>query len=145
MDKERDLVFERDDSRLRILYLYQMLIKHTDENHSLSTRQIMEMMETEHGITMHRTTLPKDIEILRAAGIEVMSERKRALYYYLSDRPLSFPELRLLVDAVLSSKFITEKKSRELVDKLISLSSETRAQLQSLRKHHGEGQPRRSL
>ncbi len=84
-------------------------------------------MKAEHGITMHRTTLPKDIEVLRAAGVEVMSERKRTMYYYLSDRPLSLPELRLLIDAVLSSKFITEKKSEELVDKLISLTSETSA------------------
>lgn len=127
MAKNRDLPFDKDDSRLRILYLYQMLQRHTDESHALSTRQIMEMMEAEHGITMHRTTLPKDVEVLRAAGIEVMSERKRTMYYYLSDRPLSLPELRLLIDAVLSSKFITEKKSRELVDKLISLTSETSA------------------
>ena len=125
MEKDRTLPFDKDDSRLRILYLYQMLQKHTDDTHALSTRQIMEMMEAEHGITMHRTTLPKDVEALRAAGIEVMSERKRTMYYYLSDRPLSLPELRLLIDAVLSSKFITEKKSQELVDKLISLTSET--------------------
>ena len=127
MEKDRVLPFDKDDSRLRVLYLYQMLQQHTDENHALSTRQIMEMMQKEHGITMHRTTLPKDIEVLREAGIEVMSERKRTIYYYLSDRPLSLPELRLLIDAVLSSKFITEKKSQELVDKLISLTSETSA------------------
>ena len=127
MAKNRELPFDKDDSRLRILYLYQMLQKHTDESHALSTRQIMERMEAEHGITMHRTTLPKDVEVLRAAGIEVMSERKRTMYYYLSDRPLSLPELRLLIDAVLSSKFITEKKSEELVYKLISLTSETSA------------------
>lgn len=127
MAKNRELPFDRDDSRLRVLYLYQMLQRHTDESHALSTRQIMEMMEAEHGITMHRTTLPKDVEVLRAAGVEVMSERKRTMYYYLSDRPLSLPELRLLIDAVLSSKFITEKKSEELVDKLISLMSETSA------------------
>ena len=52
---------------------------------------------------------------------------KRALYYYLSDRTLSLPELRLLIDAVLSSKFITEKKSQELVEKLISLTGEASA------------------
>lgn len=127
MEKNRDLPFDKDDSRLRILYLYQMLQKYTDESHALSTGQIMERMKAEHGITMHRTTLPKDVEVLRAAGIEVMSERKRTMYYYLSDRPLSLPELRLLIDAVLSSKFITEKKSEELVDKLISLTSETSA------------------
>ena len=127
MEKKRRLPFDNDDSRLRVLYLLQMLQKHTDESHALSTGQIMERMKAEHGITMHRTTLPKDIEVLRAVGVEVMSERKRTMYYYLSDRPLSLPELRLLIDAVLSSKFITEKKSEELVNKLISLTSETSA------------------
>lgn len=127
MEKSRSLPFDQDDSRLRILYLFQMLQKHTDESHALSTGQIMKKMEAEHGITMHRTTLARDIEVLRAAGIEVMSERKKTMFYYLSDRLLSLPELRLLIDAVLSSKFITEKKSEELVDKLISLTSETNA------------------
>lgn len=127
MEQGKALPFEKDDSRLRVLYLFQLLRDHTDEGHPLSTRQIMERMEAEHGITMHRTTLPKDIEVLRAAGIEVMAERKRTMYYYLSDRPLSLPELRILIDAVLSSKFITEKKSDELVEKLISLTSETSA------------------
>ena len=56
--------------------MYRLLQQHTDESHALSTRQIMERMREEHGIRMHRTTLPKDVEILRAAGVEVMSERK---------------------------------------------------------------------
>lgn len=127
MEKSRNQLFASDDSRLRGLFLLQMLQQHTDESHALSTGQIMERMKVEHGITMHRTTLPKDIKVLRSAGFEVMSERKRTMYYYLSDRPLSLPELRLLIDAVLSSKFITEKKSKELVDKLISLTSEISA------------------
>ena len=118
---------DREDSRLRLLFLYQMLRKETDEQHLLSSRQIMEKMKTEHGITMHRTTLPRDIEILRRAGIEVMVERRRALWYYLPDSPFSVPELRLLIDAVLSSKFITKGKSDQMVKKLVSLTSEVSA------------------
>lgn len=76
---------------------------------------------------MHRTTLPRDIEILRRAGIEVMVERKRALWYWLPDGPFSIPELRLLIDAVLSSKFITKSKSDQMVKKLISSTSEVSA------------------
>ncbi len=127
MPQDRELPFEKDDSRLRILYLYRMLRDHTDESHTMSTGDIQERMTAEHGITMHRTTLSRDIEVLRAAGVEVISERKRSLRYYLADRPLSLPELRLLIDAVLSSKFITEKKSRELVEKLIALNGEADA------------------
>lgn len=115
------------DMRLRILYLYQMLLQHTDEDHPMTTQQIMERMEQEHGMTIHRTTVPSDISLLKAAGFEIMAERKQAWNYYLADRTFSVPELKLLIDAVESSKFITEKKSRDLEKKLISLTSETNA------------------
>lgn len=76
---------------------------------------------------MHRTTVPSDISLLKAAGFEIMAERKQAWNYYLADRTFSVPELKMLIDAVESSKFITEKKSRNLEKKLISLTSETNA------------------
>ena len=111
-----------DDGRLRILYLYQMLLLDSDETHTLSTPEIMRRMADEHGITMHRTTLPKDVDLLREAGVDVRSVRHRALHYYIPEGPFSVPELRLLIDAVLSSKFITEQKSRALIEKLIGLT-----------------------
>lgn len=120
MDKDRD-------PRLRILYLYQMLLTQTDEDHTLSTKQITDRMMEKHHILVHRTTVPKDIDLLRAAGFEIIGERKRAWEYYLADRKFSVPELKLLIDAVQSSKFITEKKSESLIEKLISLTSETNA------------------
>ena len=116
-----------DDGRLRILYLYQMLLNESDENHMLSTPEILWRMEAEHGITMHRTTLPKDVELLREVGIEVKCERRRALHYYIPEGPFSLPELRLLIDAVLSSKFITYRKSRSLIEKLIKLTKASNA------------------
>ena len=112
-----------DDGRLRILYLYQMLKQSSDEKHMLSTPEIMRQMESEHGISMHRTTLPKDVAILRESGVDVRCERRRALHYYIPDGPFSVSELRLLIDAVLSSKFITERKSKALVGKLIRLAN----------------------
>ena len=112
-----------DDGRLRILYLYQMLMRDSDENHMLSTPEILRRMEEEHGILMHRTTLPKDVDLLREVGVDVRSERRRALYYYIPEGPFTVPELRLLIDAVLSSKFITDRKSKALVEKLIGLTN----------------------
>ncbi len=120
-------VTEKGDSRLRILYLYQMLRYETDESHALTTNEILDRMESEHGIKMHRTTLARDVEVLRASGIDVVSDRKRSMQYSLCDSPLSVPELRLLIDAVLSSKFITERKSSEMIEKLISLTSSANA------------------
>ena len=92
-----------DDARVRVLRLLQIL-------------------RERYGFETHRTTLPRDIDALRDAGIEVMSERGQARSFYLSDRLFSTPELRLLIDAVQSGKFITEKKSRILVEKLMSLT-----------------------
>lgn len=112
-----------DDGRLRILYLYQMLTKDSDEKHMLSTPEILRRMEEEYGILMHRTTLPKDVDLLREVGVDIRSERRRAMHYYIPESPFSVPELRLLIDAVLSSKFITDRKSKALVEKLIGLTN----------------------
>ena len=124
---QQEPVDSRTEGRLRLLYLYRMLMQYTDENHPITTTQIQEKMEKEHGIYVHRTTIPGDIELLRAAGIEIFSRRSRQNKYYLEGRKFEIPELKILIDAVESSKFITEKKSRQLVAKLISLTSETNA------------------
>lgn len=126
MDNETRLISE-NDTRLRILYLYQLLLSQSDEEHPLSTKQITEKMEELHSIHMHRTTVSSDIALLKAAGFEIIGERKRAWEYHLADRAFSIPELKLLIDAVQSSKFITEKKSKALMEKLIALTSETNA------------------
>lgn len=116
-----------DDGRLRILCLYQMLLHDSDENHTLSTPEILRRMELEHGIMMHRTTLPKDVDVLREVGVDVRCERRRALHYYIPEGPFTVPELRLLIDAVLSSKFITERRSKKLIEKLIGLTKNANA------------------
>ena len=114
---------DENDNRLRILYLYQLLLSQTDENHPLTTKQIMDKMQELHQIHMHRTTVPSDIALLQAAGFDIVGVRRRAFEYYLADRTFSIPELKILIDAVQSSKFITEKKSRDLIERLISLAS----------------------
>ena len=75
---------------------------------------------------MHRTTVPGDIEMMRAAGIDVHARRSRQNKYYLDSGQFELPELKVLIDAVESSKFITQKKSRLLVDKLLKLTNETK-------------------
>jgi len=116
-----------NDIRLRVLYMYQLLLQHTDAEHQLTTNQIRNIMEKEHGISMHRTTVPGDIEMLKAAGFDVHARRSRQNKYYLENSNFELPELKILIDAVESSKFITEKKSRLLVEKLLKLTSETSA------------------
>ena len=117
----------RNDIRLRVLYMYQLLLQHTDAEHQLTTNQIRDIMEKEHGITMHRTTVPGDIEALKTAGFDVHARRARQNRYYLENSSFELPELKILIDAVESSKFITEKKSTLLVEKLLKLTSESHA------------------
>lgn len=113
---------EENKKHLRLIYLYQMLKNETDSEHKLSTPQIIDKMQREHDIQMHRTTVPHDIALLRKAGYDIVAERRKAFHYYLDENPFDAPELKILIDAVQSSKFITEKKSSELVDKLSSLA-----------------------
>ena len=121
------------DIRIRILHMYQVLRKHSDAEHPLTTNQIRALMEKEHGISMHRTTVPGDIEVLKAAGFNVVGRRARQNKYYLAERDFELAELKILIDAVESSRFITEKKSGELIEKLSSLTSEQNAR--KLRRH----------
>ena len=116
-----------NDHQLRLLYLYQILLRHTDVDHPLSTKALLELMESEHQIKLHRTTIPKYIELLNAGGFEVMEIRSREKMYYLGDRLFELPEVKLLIDAVQASKFISAAKSRDLTSKLMRLTSEVDA------------------
>ena len=73
-----------NDTRLRILYMYQLLLKYTDEEHPLTTNEIRALMEKEHGITMHRTTVSSDVELLTYAGYPIQVKRSRANKYFFS-------------------------------------------------------------
>jgi len=120
--------FAPDDQRLRVLYLYQILLRHTDPEHPLSTNQIRAIMEKEYGIYMHRTTVPIDVSLLQAAGVPIQARRSRVMLYHMEETRFELAELKILIDAVESSKFITEKKSRTLVEKITALTSEMNAQ-----------------
>lgn len=116
-----------NDHQLRILYLYQILMRHSDVDHPISTKELMNMMEKYHQIKLHRTTIPKYIELLNTSGFEVMEIRSREKKYYLNDRLFELPEVKLLIDAVQSSKFISAHKSQELISKLMALTSKANA------------------
>ncbi len=116
------------EGHLRVLYLYQILLRYSDVEHPLSTNQIMQMMDEQYHIKMHRTTVPKDISTLNACGLEVLEVRARDKKYYLNERTFEVSELKLLIDAVESSRFISTKKTRELVGKLVGMASESDAE-----------------
>lgn len=114
------------NQKLKILYLLQMLFQKTDENHTVSMQQILQMLE-QNGISAERKSIYDDMEILRQFGFDIMFRKSHPTGYYLGSREFELPELKLLVDAVQFSKFITTKKSESLIKKLEGLTSEHEA------------------
>ena len=114
-------------SKLRPLYIARILYDMTDEDHYLSTPEIISILKEKYGIEGYRTTITSDIEALIDFGMEIEVIKSSATQYHLISREFDLPEIKLLIDAVESSKFITEKKSKELVSKLGKLASQTQA------------------
>lgn len=111
------------ESKPRILYLQKILLERTDEEHSLSTTQLIGILNEEYGISAHRTTITKDIAALVEYGIDIVTIHSTQSKYFVASRKFELPELKLLIDAVESSKFITQKKSNALIEKIHTLTS----------------------
>lgn len=112
--------------KLKLLYLQEILRRETDEQHPLSLKQIQAMLE-QKGVFAERKSLYDDMEQLRLLGEDIVTVRDTTVRYYIGERALDMTQLRLLVDAVQSSKFITRKKSEELIRNLESLTSRHQA------------------
>lgn len=110
------------EKKSRILYLLKYLHENSDELHPVSSTDIMEYLESQ-GIKIHRTTINADIALMVDAGIDVITIRSSPNKYFIGERQLELPELKMLVDTVASSKFITTKKSSQLIEKIGKLTS----------------------
>lgn len=108
--------------KIRPLLLLRILKEQTDDEHSLSTAQLCAILKNDFGIDTFRTTIKSDIKILQKAGFSVQITRSSQNLYNYLERDFDVPELKLLIDAVMSSKFITKKKSEQLVVKLMELA-----------------------
>ena len=105
------------EAKPRILYLLKILLERTDEEHPLSTTQLIGILNEEYGISAHRTTITKDIAALVEYGLDIVTIHSTQSKYFVASRKFELPELKLLIDAVESSKFITKKKSETLIEK----------------------------
>ena len=108
--------------KLRVLYVMQVLLRYSDEEHPISQAEISERLNA-YGIQADRKSIYDDIKVLNEFGLEIENRRAKPSGFYVSERSFELPELKLLVDAVQSSKFITAKKSNELIRKLEELAS----------------------
>lgn len=117
--------------KLKILYVMDYLLKFSDEEHPVSISQIIKELEA-RGIAAERKSLYDDIEALREYGLDIIQTGSgKSSAYYVSARDFELPELKLLVDSVQCSKFITHKKTMSLIKKIEGLASVHQARLLS--------------
>lgn len=109
--------------KLKLLHVMNYLLQNSDEEHPITVNQMIQYLES-NGIAAERKSIYDDIEALRTFGVDIEEcKRGRMFGYYVASRTFELPELKLLVDAVQASRFITESKSRSLIKKLESLVS----------------------
>ena len=112
-----------DNQKLKMLYLVKIFSEESDDNHYLTMPQIIRKLAA-YGVNADRKTIYQDIALLKDFGLDILtSQDGRNYYYYLGTRDFELAELKLLVDSVQSSKFISENKTRELIKKIESLAS----------------------
>lgn len=119
---------KESNQKLKIVYLMKILLEKTDETHSITMPEILESLQL-YGVTAERKSIYNDIESLRQYGLDIIGEKQdKSFRYYVGNRQFELAELKVLVDSVQSAKFITAKKSRELIKKIEGLASKYEAQ-----------------
>lgn len=120
-------------TKLRILRLYQYLVQHTNADHTLSTAELMKILKEEYSVSVSRNTISDDLAMLHECGLHIEHYESTQNKYYYDGHIYELPELKILVDAISSSKFITQRKSDELIAKLLTLTNSQNAA--KLRRH----------
>jgi len=109
-------------AKRRPFYLGKILYERTDEDHYLTTNQLIRILEEEYGITSYRATIASDIAMLNQLGMDIAEVKSTQNRYKVLSRRFDIAELKLLIDAVQSSKFISADKSVRLTEKICSLA-----------------------
>ena len=112
-----------DNQKLKIFYILDYLQKNSHQEHPVRAAELLSMLERQHNIICDRKTVYSDIAALQDYGVDIVSIPGKNGGYYIASRNFELPELKLLIDAVQSSRFLTEKKSRELIEKLCNQCS----------------------
>ncbi len=114
------------NSKLKLLYVLRFLLEKTDEEHPVTVQEIIDELRS-MGLSSERKSIYEYIELLKEYGVDILCNREKRNRYFVGSREFELPELKLLVDAVQYSKFITQKKSDELIRKINGLASENQA------------------
>jgi len=118
-----------DNQKLKIFYILDYLQAHSNEKNPVRASDLITMLDRQWGIRCDRKTVYSDIAALQQYGVDIVSLPGKNGGYYIASRNFELPELKLLIDAVQSSRYLTEKKSRELIEKLCSQCNEQDAKL----------------
>mgnify|MGYP000198166142 FL=1 len=114
------------EQKIRLLLLFEILQRETDDKHALTTNEIREKLKT-YGIEATRQTVYDDIEMLNSFGYEIITVHGRNNRYFIGDRTFELPEVQVLLHAVGAAKFLTEKKASVLAEKVAELLGEAQA------------------
>ena len=118
-----------DNQKLKIFYILDYLQRNSHAEKPVRTAELITMLDREHNISCDRKTVYSDIAALQDYGVDIVSLPGKNGGYYIASRNFELPELKLLIDAVQSSRYLTEKKSRELIEKLCEQCNEHDASL----------------
>lgn len=119
---------EYKPSKSRIIFLLQYLFENTDDEHAVSTYELISVL-ADNGFSANRKTVRDDVDMLCEAGYEIIVDKDgKSNSYHFGSRTFELPELKMLVDAVSSSRFINTEKSDALIKKLTSLTSRYEAE-----------------
>ena len=113
-----------ENQKLKIFYILDYLQRNSHQNHPVRASELIEMLKNRHDISCDRKTVYSDIAALQEYGIDIESVPGKNGGYYIASRNFELPELKLLIDAVQSSRYLTEGKSRELIEKLCNQCNE---------------------
>ena len=120
-----------ENQKLKLLHLKELFETQSDEQHILSMQDIVDYLAS-HGIRAERKSIYADVACLQEFGMDIVLQKGPGGGYFLASRPFELAELKLLVDAVQASKFLSERKTTTLISKLSSLCS--RFQSEQLRR-----------
>ena len=109
-----------EPKKLALIRILQILEKHSDSEHPIKHEKIVELLDSEYGLIIERKAIGRNISLLNEAGFEIETTKKGS---YLAERTFEDSELRLLIDGVLSSNYITAKHSKALIEKLCAQSN----------------------
>ena len=112
--------------KIRLLYLLDIFKKYTDEEHPLSSAELIEKLE-QMGVSAERKAIYDDISVLSEYGMDIIKTRTPRAGFYLASREFEVPEIYLLSDAVQAAGFISHRKTRELIEKLEEMLSKNQA------------------